>query len=409
MCLFSRFKGKKQQIYNLDTYYMAYSNQDIKEKIVELLEEINERYGSLGGELSGEHHSEVLLLAAQAQYLGAHFSALAATLPTIQQADAAVPDTRKTNDAPFTPAIDQERNEADEQPTEKEIPERENPQKTAKDTSSAELKAEEDVDDESLEEVGESQQEEESPADLPEGEHPEEGTNDHSDPDSDTVNENKDRHSEARQQEPTSRPYVGVGQPQHTEDSGFTQTETNTDSGHSRQSDQHQKSAGTPVDQQDEEGSSTTKTAPVVNEVVIEQKSIEIEDAQEPKEQTGSETAPQVEPQSRRPMTINEMIQQQKKAGLTNVNQFNTSVERGADRNVDLKTAVSLNDKLLFIKDLFNGYSLAYSEAVELLNRFDNFAEADAFLQSNYALKNNWAGKPQTADKLYSILRKKYG
>lgn len=404
MCLFSRSKGKKQQIYNLDTYYhMAYSNQDIKEKIVELLEEINERYGSLGGELSAEHHSEVLLLAAQAQYLGAHFSALAATLPTIQQADAAVPDTRKKNDAPFTPAIDQERNEVDEQPTEKEIPERENPQKTAKDTSSAERKAEENVDDESLEEV------EESPADLPEGEHPEEGTNDHSDPDFDTVNGNKDRHSEARGQEPTSRPYVGVGQPQHTEDSGFTQTETPTDSGGSSQNDQHQKPAETPVDRQDEEVSSPRKTAPVINEVVIEQKSIEIEDAPEPKEQTGSETAPQVEPQTGRPMTVNEMIQQQKKAGLTNVNQFNTSVERGADRNVDLKTAVSLNDKLLFIKDLFNGYSLAYSEAVELLNRFDNFAEADAFLQSNYALKNNWAGKPQTADKLYSILRKKYG
>jgi hypothetical protein len=76
---------------------------------------------------------------------------------------------------------------------------------------------------------------------------------------------------------------------------------------------------------------------------------------------------------------------------------------------LDIKTAINLNDKLLFIKDLFNGYSLAYSEAVELLNRFDNFAEADAFLQSNYALKNGWSEKPQTVEKLYAILRKRFG
>ena len=43
----------------------------------------------------------------------------------------------------------------------------------------------------------------------------------------------------------------------------------------------------------------------------------------------------------------------------------------------DLKAAINMNDKLLFVKDLFNGYSLAYSEAVEILNRFSNFEEAD--------------------------------
>ena len=79
-----------------------------------------------------------------------------------------------------------------------------------------------------------------------------------------------------------------------------------------------------------------------------------------------------------------------------------------ADKGMDLKSSISLNDKLLFIRDLFNGYSLAYSEAIELLNRYVTFAEADAFLQTNYALKNNWAEKPQTVEKLYAILRKKF-
>lgn len=108
-----------------------------------------------------------------------------------------------------------------------------------------------------------------------------------------------------------------------------------------------------------------------------------------------------------KPLSINELIQQQKKAGLNLTQQFqtNTSAEKQV---VDLKTAVSLNDKLLFIKDLFNGYSLAYSEAIELLNRFQTLAEADAFLQTNYALKNSWSEKPLTVEKFYTLLGRKF-
>ena len=74
----------------------------------------------------------------------------------------------------------------------------------------------------------------------------------------------------------------------------------------------------------------------------------------------------------------------------------------------DLKSLISLNDKLLFVRDLFNGYSLAYSEALELLNRFESFEAADNFLQQNYSAKNNWAEKQNVADKFYEILNKRY-
>jgi hypothetical protein len=74
----------------------------------------------------------------------------------------------------------------------------------------------------------------------------------------------------------------------------------------------------------------------------------------------------------------------------------------------DLKAANNMNDKLLYVKDLFNGYSLAYSEAIEILNRFSSFEEADTFLKKNYVAKNNWDGKPETTDKFYSILRRRY-
>jgi hypothetical protein len=74
----------------------------------------------------------------------------------------------------------------------------------------------------------------------------------------------------------------------------------------------------------------------------------------------------------------------------------------------DLKSPINLNDKLLFVRDLFNGYSLAYSEAIEILNRFDNFESADNFLKQNYLSKNNWAEKQHVADKFYEILNKRF-
>jgi hypothetical protein len=74
----------------------------------------------------------------------------------------------------------------------------------------------------------------------------------------------------------------------------------------------------------------------------------------------------------------------------------------------DLKQGITLNDKLLFVKDLFNGYNLAYSEAIEILNRYSNFEEASKFLKTNYVTKNNWDGKPATTEKFYALLKRRY-
>jgi hypothetical protein len=74
----------------------------------------------------------------------------------------------------------------------------------------------------------------------------------------------------------------------------------------------------------------------------------------------------------------------------------------------DLKQAINLNDKLLYIKDLFNGYNLAYAEAIDLANKLPNFEAADAFFQKNYAAKNHWADKQATVDKFYLLLNRRF-
>ena len=74
----------------------------------------------------------------------------------------------------------------------------------------------------------------------------------------------------------------------------------------------------------------------------------------------------------------------------------------------DLKQSISLNDKLLFVKDLFHGYSLAYAEVIELVNKMPDYKTADAFLQKNYAQKNDWQSKQSTVDRFYDLLKRRF-
>jgi hypothetical protein len=107
---------------------------------------------------------------------------------------------------------------------------------------------------------------------------------------------------------------------------------------------------------------------------------------------------PEVEEQ---PLTVNEILAAQASQNTVS-SQFNQRQVK------DLKSLINLNDKLLFVRDLFNGYSLAYSEAIEILNRFDSFESADNFLKQNYSSKNNWSEKQNVADKFYEILNKRF-
>ena len=91
-----------------------------------------------------------------------------------------------------------------------------------------------------------------------------------------------------------------------------------------------------------------------------------------------------------------------------NISQQTVAGQFNSRQVKDLKGMISLNDKLLFVRDLFNGYSLAYSEALELLNRFDKFEAADNFLKQNYAVKNNWADKQDVTDKFYEVLNRRF-
>jgi hypothetical protein len=87
---------------------------------------------------------------------------------------------------------------------------------------------------------------------------------------------------------------------------------------------------------------------------------------------------------------------------------LNTNAEPSRVEIKDLKQAISLNDKLVFIKDLFHGYGLAYAEAIDLVNKMHDFKTADTFLKKNYAVQNDWKSKQETVDRFYEILSRRF-
>ncbi|MXV14600.1 hypothetical protein [Hufsiella ginkgonis] len=127
---------------------------------------------------------------------------------------------------------------------------------------------------------------------------------------------------------------------------------------------------------------------PVVHEVVIRERTVAIDTLPGPAE------APAKAP------TINELLSAGLKTSATAA-QYTQPVS-------DIKSAVNLNDKLLFIKDLFNGYSLAYSEAMDMANRAGSYDAAVKFLEANYGGKNQWSAKQATVDKLYAIITRRF-
>jgi hypothetical protein len=75
--------------------------------------------------------------------------------------------------------------------------------------------------------------------------------------------------------------------------------------------------------------------------------------------------------------------------------------------SADIKSLVNINDKFLFINELFDGDYKEYSHTIEIFNNFDDKGEAFEFLDS--LLKNNlWNSTSPAFLKLKEIVEKRF-
>lgn len=74
----------------------------------------------------------------------------------------------------------------------------------------------------------------------------------------------------------------------------------------------------------------------------------------------------------------------------------------------DIKTAISLNLKLTFIKELFSGDQKEYKRFIEFLTKCQNYSEAKMFLQSETEKHKEWETKTELIDIFIDLITRRF-
>lgn len=86
-----------------------------------------------------------------------------------------------------------------------------------------------------------------------------------------------------------------------------------------------------------------------------------------------------------------------------------TLAERLSQKPIDdLNKAIGLNQKFLFMNDLFEGENVAFNEAVDKLNAFSGFIEAEDYINNVLSQKYNWDPTSKSVKNFTSLVKRRY-
>lgn len=71
---------------------------------------------------------------------------------------------------------------------------------------------------------------------------------------------------------------------------------------------------------------------------------------------------------------------------------------------IDIHSAIGLNDKFIFIRELFNGDKEQYQETIQLLNNFDTYENALGFLNESF----DWDDEDPNFERLKELVKRKF-
>jgi hypothetical protein len=70
----------------------------------------------------------------------------------------------------------------------------------------------------------------------------------------------------------------------------------------------------------------------------------------------------------------------------------------------DLSKAIGVNDKFLFIRELFDGNKEHYHEAIQLLNEIPDYEEAENYLKETF----DWNWEAPVTKKFIELIKRKF-
>ena len=74
----------------------------------------------------------------------------------------------------------------------------------------------------------------------------------------------------------------------------------------------------------------------------------------------------------------------------------------------DLRKAIGVNDRFLFINELFRGDEVAYERSIKTINSFTIFAEAEYWIQRELKVKNGWDSSNEMVAQFFQLVKRRF-
>ncbi len=74
----------------------------------------------------------------------------------------------------------------------------------------------------------------------------------------------------------------------------------------------------------------------------------------------------------------------------------------------DLRKAIAVNDRFLFINELFRGDEAAYERSIKTINGFSIFPEAEYWIQRELKVKNGWNDSEELVKQFYQLVKRRF-
>ncbi|MBP6287354.1 MAG: hypothetical protein KA409_10590 [Ferruginibacter sp.] len=74
----------------------------------------------------------------------------------------------------------------------------------------------------------------------------------------------------------------------------------------------------------------------------------------------------------------------------------------------DLRKAIGVNDRFLFINELFRGDEPAYERSIKTINSFSIFPEAEYWIQRELKVKNGWNDSNEIVQQFYHLVKRRF-
>ncbi|MGB4844577.1 MAG: hypothetical protein WBP16_08940 [Ferruginibacter sp.] len=74
----------------------------------------------------------------------------------------------------------------------------------------------------------------------------------------------------------------------------------------------------------------------------------------------------------------------------------------------DLRKAIGVNDRFLFINELFRGDEAFYERSIKTINSFSIFPEAEYWIQRELKVKNGWNDRNEIVIQFYQLVKRRF-